>query len=293
MARFMSQCNFLVAPSKFVYNEITNAGYTGDVYWISHGVDTNIFKPLPEDIKQEMRERLKIEDKEFILYTCMRNKSPFQKDYPALFHAWKTMIENHPELQKKGILLCLTDPLEPTGMRLDLLRNRAGLQNFIRFIWARPSKDLSTLEATYEGDPNGFMHNANYNLSHSEMAKIYNVADAYVQASFGESFALPVLESMACAIPQINVAHSTGPEHVGESKAGLLANVKAELTTPLISDSWLVDPKSLAECIERMYLDKELRKRCSKNALDHAKKFDWSIITKRWCDLFGAIEYLS
>jgi len=292
LAKNASQANLLVAPSKFVEKTLKEV-FPNNTFLIPHGVNTKIFKPLKKEEKEEMKRKLRVEDKNFIVLTVMRNKSPYQKDYPTLFRAWKSLIETHEELKKEGILLCLTDPLEPSGLRIDLLRQRAGLMDTVKFIWAKPTKDKSSIEATFEGDPNGMPHNANINFPHEEMAKIYNIADVYVQCSFGESFGLPILESMACGIPQINTEHTTGIELVGEPKTGLLAKIKTELSTPLISDQWLIDWKSLAECMEKMYLSDKLRKEFSERALDFAKNYDWNLIIPKWQAMVDAIEYLS
>jgi glycosyltransferase involved in cell wall biosynthesis len=292
LTRNCSQANLLVAPSKFVEKTLKEV-FPQNTFYIPHGVDTSIFKPLPEEEKKKMKEKLRIEDKSFVLLTVMRNKSPYQKDYPTLFRAWKALLETHEELKKEGILLCLTDYLEPTGLRIDILRERAGLKDNVRFIWFKPTEDFSSIEATFEGDPRGALHTANLNFPHEEMAKIYNIADAYVQSSFGESFGLPILESMSCGIPQINAEQTTGIELVSEPKTGLCAKIKAELTTPLISDQWLIDAQSLAECMEKIYLSDKLRKEFSKNALKFSKNFDWSKIIPKWQTLVESVEYLS
>jgi len=289
LARFLSESDYVVCPSKFVFNTVREV-FGNDVYQISHGVDLNVFKPLSEKTKQKMKEKLKVEDKDFILVSVMRNKSPFQKNFAALFHAWKNMLANAPELQKKGILLCLTDPMEQGSIRLDLLRDRVGLRNFVRFIWTKPTEDLSGIEMTYEGDPEGFPHTANLNFSAEEMAKFYNIGDVHVISSFGESFNLPCLESQACGIPQINCNFSTGVELVGEPKTGLLADATTTITNPLITDQWIVDPESLFKCIHTLYTDEKLRKECSKRALEFASLYSWDKIIPRWIKLFEKVQ---
>jgi len=289
LARFLSESNYIVSPSKFAFNTVTEV-FRGDVYFIPHGVDLDVYKPLPEEEKKKMKERLRVDDKDFILLSVMRNKSPFQKNFPALFHAWKSVLQNKPELKEKGVLLCLTDPFEAGSINLDLLRNRVGLKDYVKFIWTKPTEDLSGIQMTYEGDPEGFVHNANCNFSAEEMAKLYNIADVHIISSFGESANLPSIESMACGIPQINAKHSTGFELVQEPNTGLLADISANLTNPLISDQWIVDSKSLAKCILTMYEDEGMRKEFSKNALNFAKTRSWKIVIPRWVELFKKVE---
>jgi len=291
LARFCQQANLLVAPSKFVETMLNEVFFQRTIR-IPHGVDLKAFKPLPETKKTGLKQRLGVEDKEFIVLSVMRNKG-LQKNFPALFHAWKMLLESHDELKKEGVLLCLTDPIEPEGMRLDLLRDRIGLKDNIQFIWGIPSSDLSSIKMTFEGNPSGFLHNANYNFSQAQMSKLYNIADVHVISSCGESFNLPSLEAMACGIPIIMPNNTTGPELTNNGKNGLLAECKLDVTTPLISDISYVDPKSLADCLEKMYLDKKLRERCSRNAREFVKEFNWSKINNKWIKTVNAIPYLS
>lgn len=287
LATFMSQANFLVAPSKFSFNTIREA--FGKVFYIPHGVDLDVYKPLSDEEKDKMKQRLRLEGKEFIVLSVMRNKGA-QKDHATLFAGWKMLLEKVPRLKERGIMICLTDPIEPEGTRLDVLRDRIGMTNNIKFIYTRPTTD-GTLEATYEGDSAGFLHNANYNLPAEEMCRLYNIADCHVVTSQGESFNLPTIEAMACGIPCIFGNHTTGPELVGENGAGLLAGIRATMPTPLISDVSLVDPVNLMECMRKMYEDTTFRKVCSKNALAGAKKYDWGMITKKWEKLVDAVPY--
>jgi len=291
LARFCVNANVLVAPSKFVESTLKEV-FPEKTFRISHGVDTSLYKPISKKEKEKFKEKLRVEDKEFILGTVMRNKSPYQKNFPVLFRAWKALLNEYEELKKEGILLCLTDPFEINSLRIDLLRERTGLNDVVKFVWGKPSEDLSRLEMTYENDPRGFPHNANYSFCAEEMVRFYNILDAHIICSYGESFNLPTLESMACGIPQINAEHTTGFELVGEPKTGLLAKIKSEISMPLISDQWLVDYQSLAECMEKIYLNKKLRKRFSENAIKFAKERDWKNIIPEWVELVDVIQYL-
>jgi len=62
-------------------------------------------------------------------------------------------------------------------------------------------------------------------------------------------------------------------------------------TGPNISDKWLIDPVDMADKMTKMYRDKKLREKCSKNAIKFAKKYDWEkVIIKKWIDFFDYIE---
>jgi glycosyltransferase involved in cell wall biosynthesis len=75
-------------------------------------------------------------------------------------------------------------------------------------------------------------------------------ADAMVQPSLNEGLSKVLLESMACGLPTISTEHSRGIVEDGES--GIVVPIR--------------DPQAIAENIERLYEDKELRKRLGKSA---------------------------
>lgn len=284
----MQSAGTIVAPSKFNYRCIQEAGISG--IYIPHGYDPKIFKPMPK-VKDEMKKMLKIEDKEFVALSVMRNR--MNKNYPALFNGWKKFLERNPRLKEKGILLILGDPFEvgPFGgmeFRLDLLRSAHQLDNNIKFIWSKPEN--GDLVPTFEGDSKGFIHNANYVFSHEWMAKIYNVADVHMISSSGESFSLPALESMACGVPNIAPNFSTGQELIGEPKTGLLANIESFVTIPLMTDIAYVDSNSLSNCIEKIYNDQQFREECSRNALEFVKNYTWDNVLKAWVGLAKQVE---
>jgi len=90
----------------------------------------------------------------------------------------------------------------------------------------------------------------------------YAAADLYVSPSREDSFGLPVLEAMACGLPVIT---------------SIFAGV-AELITDTVDGFVLHDPndsQTLAQLLERLYLDESLRKRIAEAAVLTAKQWTW------------------
>jgi len=107
-----------------------------------------------------------------------------------------------------------------------------------------------------------------------KLAEIYNCLDVYVQATFGESFGLPVLEAMACGLPVIASENSSLPEIVGD--AGMLVPCyEDEFYTQAGFGTRKTKEKSLAEAMEKLYRDPELRAELGKKALERARGFTW------------------
>jgi len=92
-----------------------------------------------------------------------------------------------------------------------------------------------------------------------DLINIYNAADLFVYPSFYEGFGLPPLEAMACGTPVIASNVSSIPEVVGE--AGILLNP--------------FDIAGIAEAIEKVIRDDDLRREMVEKGITQAQKFSW------------------
>lgn len=286
----IKKADYIVAPSKFNLDVLTDAGFTNNTFYIAHGVDLNKFYPSHE-YKEEMRKRFKLKDK-FVLLSIMRNKG-FQKNFPALFVGYRNFLERNPDAKKNSVLYILSDITEPEGTRLDVLRSTLGMNDDVKFIRCKfdPENEKRLIAVADDDSKNSFYHHPNFRFDELEMCKIYNMADVHISSSSGESVCLPVLESMACGIPQIGTNFSTFPEFITPSGAGLLVDVKAMVMQPTISSIALIDEKHMAECIERLYFNKTLREEMSVKAAQFAKNYDWDRIVKEgWIPLLKMLE---
>jgi len=291
LAGKLLETTIIVAPSKFNYSVLQEAGFQKSVY-IPHGYDPAKFYPSSEAEKQQMKEKLELEGK--FIFLCVNRNKGVQKNYLDLFYAYKIFLEANPKAKKDSVLLMLNDPQEPEGVNLFHARQRYGLQENIKWIKMKPSPDWEFLEPYPENNVTAFYHHANMHFKEDMMRKIYGIADVHIITSQGESFGLPIVESMACGIPNIFCEHSTGPELIGESKGGLLAKVKTTLSTPLLSEIWLPDPQSIAEKMQLLYTDESLRKTCSENGMKFVKQnYTWDTIIPKWIKLIESIEFLS
>ena len=84
-------------------------------------------------------------------------------------------------------------------------------------------------------------------------------AEAFVFPSIYEGFGMPPLEAMACGVPVLTSGEASLPEVTGQSA--------------VIVDAY--SPDSIAEGLDRIYRDDELRKRLSIEGLERAKQFTW------------------
>ena len=84
-------------------------------------------------------------------------------------------------------------------------------------------------------------------------------AVAFVFPSIYEGFGMPPLEAMACGVPVLTSGEASLPEVTGDSA--------------VIVDAYSV--KSIAEGLGRIYSDRNLRERLSREGSERAEKFTW------------------
>ncbi|MDD6345116.1 MAG: glycosyltransferase family 1 protein, partial [Oscillospiraceae bacterium] len=84
-------------------------------------------------------------------------------------------------------------------------------------------------------------------------------AVAFVFPSIYEGFGMPPLEAMACGVPVLTSGEASLPEVTGNSA--------------VIVDAYSV--KSIAEGLNKIYTDKNLRERLSLEGIERAEKFTW------------------
>lgn len=165
---------------------------------VPHGVDTEVFRPLPEAEREALRKQLGWQDSFVILNVgCMTGN----KGVRYLLKAFAVLKERFPQLK-----LCLKglDPLYPS---LKLLQESGDL--------------LSTEEAALVASSLVYI---GHDLSFSDMANLFNASDAYVSPYLAEGFNLPVLEAAACGLPVICTAGGPTDDFVDPAFARKIAS---------------------------------------------------------------------
>jgi glycosyltransferase involved in cell wall biosynthesis len=104
----------------------------------------------------------------------------------------------------------------------------------------------------------GRIHRTGY-VSEADKVALLGGAEAFVYPSLYEGFGLPVLEAMACGTPVVTSNVSSLPEVAGDA---------ADLVDP-------ADPASIADGIDRVLGDAELRTRLVDGGLHRAERFTW------------------
>lgn len=121
-------------------------------------------------------------------------------------------------------------------------------------------------------------------IDNKDLRIIYNCMNVHVNTAWGEGFGIPILESMACGIPNIVPDYTTGPELVGESKSGLLLKPAAVYSVEALSHirRFIVDPLNLLDTMNFMAENESPLKEYSKRAKTKAAEFNWDNIMPLW-----------
>ena len=166
----------VVTPSRWSADGFLRAGFRPEnVFIVPHGVDVDTFRPMP-DIRSAARANLGFGDDEFVFVTV--GAMTGNKGIDLLIGAFAEVCQILPQVR---LVLKGMDPLYDSKGRIG------------RYLQKLPAIDRDRVaeRLTYVGD----------SLSVGEMAKFFQIADAYVSPYRAEGFNLPVLEAAACGIP--------------------------------------------------------------------------------------------
>ncbi len=110
-------------------------------------------------------------------------------------------------------------------------------------------------------------------IPHEDLAKFYRMSDIYLVPSItrGENFGIAPLEAMACGIP---VIASNLPGHCEfiNDESGIFIEPK--------------DINGLANAIDALLSNSNLRRKMGKSARENAEKYGWDVIAKRILDIY-------
>lgn len=233
---------------------------------IPHGVDTNIWKRLPN--KTLLREKIfGIQPNQdiFLLGSIARNQP--RKRLDAIFQTIKIFKEKY---EKKRKLMChfhccLGDKL---GWNLMWLAKYYGVED--RCIFDRNLKP-------------------GYGPEVDVMNEIANCYDAHISLTNSEGWHLPALETAAAGIPNIITKYSA---HADWGKDALLfvkvAAYEHESRTGFVKA--IADVEHAARQIKLLYDSPKVREEYSQKGIKLGKKLDWENIVKIWEKKIDSID---
>lgn len=225
-----------------------------DAIYIPHGVDLDVFKMLPN--RDEIRKEEKLDDK-FVIGSVGRNQD--RKQTERLMEAYSIFAKN-----KDDVFLYLhCDPKDIENMVKDYAGNMYHRILIAMKKYGIGSKIIFTNDFTYA-----------VGVPLETLVKIYNMFDIHALSTSGEGFGLPIIESMACGVPNVMTDCTTCQELV----AGRGEPVKVATFSEGVHviKRAIVDVNDMALKFEKLYQDKILRKAYSDKCLKFVEDYDWS-----------------
>jgi glycosyltransferase involved in cell wall biosynthesis len=110
-------------------------------------------------------------------------------------------------------------------------------------------------------------------VNHDDLPAIYNLATCLFFPSVYEEFGLPSCEAMACGCPPVVSNTGALPDNVGE--AGLIVNP--------------FNPNEMADALERICANPELRADLARKSIERAKYFTWERCAKQTLDVLEGL----
>ena len=237
-----------IAMSRFGQTWLQNFSL-GSLY-APHGIDTEVFKPMPE-IRGQVREMLEIPEDAFLVGMVAANSgwNPHvsRKSFPQAFDAFGRFLKAH-----KDAYLYVHTKVHGGATGQDLLR--------LAKVMEIPEERFRSpqVNAWYLGV-----------MDDAFLAGVYNTFDVLLNPSMGEGFGVPIIEAQACGVPVITCDHSAMTEL---THAGWL--VQGDRWWDEIQVSFAIMPAvaSIYECLRQAYKareDEALRKKARKFALEY------------------------
>jgi len=245
-----------------------------DVWYVPHGVDTSIFKPLD---REEAREHLKWPQDKFIVGMVAANKdNPSRKAFHEQIAGFAALHAAHPDT----VLYLHTDDGTHGGNGVDLIK-------FIRRMGLVLGEDVLICDQYMNG----------LGFPDSYMVDVYNGLDVLTNVAMGEGFGIPILEAQACGTPVI-VGDWTSMSEL--CFAGWKVD-KAE-ALPVYHDffdafQWQATAGAIADRMEQAYAargDYDLRNKARRGALpydaDDVTRQYWKPVIKEMQEMIEGLK---
>ena len=232
--------------------------------YIPHGIESQVFEPLPQDEREKCKEMLGFPPDCFLVGCVGANKGwPDRKGFQWLFEAFQRFSSRHEKarLYVHSIVERIYGGPDLVGMA-----RVSGIAEQTRF--PMPNKVLLNCPTEW-------------------MVRMYNAFDVFCLPTMGEGFGIPLLEAQACGCPVITTDFAGGAELARET--GWLVPLAAKFMTPLLSWQAVPSVEGLEICLDAAYDDAKnpLRRQ---RAREFSLQYDWDeVAQKQWTPLLAEL----
>jgi len=254
----------IITCSNYGVRVMKDAGYTVPMAYHGFGPE---FYPISDESRNAMRHSVGWDDK-FIVMNVAANVG--RKQWPRLFEAIGLLRKSHPDIYLYAHTKAFNN-FYLGGHDLPQLAEQIGVENRVIFPNVTDSWEIGLRGDKMPG-----------------LADLYNMADMLVLPSQIEGFGLPLAEAMASGLPVATTDHAAQAEVVG--KAGILIPVHDWEWNKGHQRYANLNPRDIADAIDRVYRSPELRRQMSRKSIERAKAFTWDDYRSQLVEAFGAEE---
>lgn len=261
-----------IAITRFGQRMLKNAGFSS--VYIPHGVNCDIYKPIPEH-KKECRKLWFLDEDAYVIGIVAMNRA--RKMIPRMLRGFKRFKESNPDIKTQLMLWSdIRPPARPEDtpmgigdVAVDLLPEMKELGIIPDIVF--PHEQLirhGIPDYTGEDYKNGW-----------DMVKLYGSMDVLLNCTGGEGFGMPLIEAQSMGIPVITTDYAGGPEQVG---AGLTVRVDDYVIINTPGTKYcLASIDGMAEALTKIM--KSDSTKLSKKARAFSMRYDWNrVIADYW-----------
>ena len=270
--------DLIVAISKVTHDIVQNVSPDVDSLYLPHAVDSEFFKPLPEEeVKKFKADHLGEKNKDKFIF-FWNNRNARRKQSGTLIAWFKEFLDivGH----DKASLLMHTDVRDPHGQDLVAIIRDFDMMNQ-QVIFSEDKVDLGVL------------------------SYMYNMADCTVNISDAEGFGLATLESLSCGTPIIvNMTGglqeqvTDGNKWFGVGLEPVAKSVIGSLNVPYIHED-RISKEDFIEALLKIYnMSESERKELGSMGRQHVEKnynfesycSQWVEVIDQACEKYGSWE---
>lgn len=240
--------------------------------YIPHGVDLDVFVPAPKEVKEELRRKNNLGGY-FVIGTVSRNQD--RKQFPRLVKAFANFAKDKDDVK----LFFHCDPYDPANMA-------KGFNNDAYPILINSIQHYDvTKKVVFTGNFKSFT----CGVSLKELCSIYNIFDIHAMSTSGEGFGLPIIESIACGIPNVMTNYTTAQELV--EGRGEVVKVKDYIFGTYGTQRAIIDTNDMADKFQMLYDDwkngSKLLNDYSNKCIEKAKEYSWDVVVEKWKEVIN------
>ena len=236
---------------------------------VPHGVDTEDFHPLSEgEDKRRTARKVLFPDRDdladaFIVLNANRNQP--RKRIDVTMEGFAQFARNKPA----NVKLYLHMGVRDQGWDVLRLARRFDIEDRL-------------IMSTFNENLPGF---TTRHLNH-----VYNASDVGINTSHAEGWGLISFEHAATGAAQIVPAKGPCGE-LWEGNAILMEPAYRSINQKILTEGWMISAETVAEALDQVYGDAELRTQMSGNAfaLATSTRLTWDAIAKQWRTLFDEV----